>query len=65
MDMFTSYGHIKKPKLNHRFSMILAWASPFKLVNKVSVMSHLSHDAHNIIMQFVSSSWRSAVIEDI
>ena len=30
MDMFTSYGHIKKPKLNHRFFMILAWACDFK-----------------------------------
>ena len=26
MDMFTLYGHIKKPN----FLMILAWASPFK-----------------------------------
>ena len=28
MDMFTSYGHIKKPKITD-FLMILAWASPF------------------------------------
>ena len=32
MDMFTSYGHIKKPKLNHRFFIILAWDSPFNFI---------------------------------
>ena len=30
MDMFTSYGHIKKPKKIIDFVRILAWASPFK-----------------------------------
>ena len=30
MDMFTSYGHIKKPKKITDFLMILVWASPFK-----------------------------------
>ena len=28
MDMFTSYGHIKKPKKIIDFFMIIAWASP-------------------------------------
>ena len=32
MDMFTSYGHIKKPKKITDFLMILAWASPFNIV---------------------------------
>ena len=31
MEMFTSYGHIKKPKQNHHFCMILAWDCPFKI----------------------------------
>ena len=30
MDMFTSYGHIKKPNKITDFLMILAWVSPFK-----------------------------------
>ena len=30
MDMFTSYGHIKKPKKSSIFLMILAWDCPFK-----------------------------------
>ena len=29
MDMFRSYGHIKKPNLNHRFFTILSWLSLF------------------------------------
>ena len=31
MDMFTSYGHIKKPKKITDFLMTLACASPFKI----------------------------------
>ena len=31
MDMFTSYGHIKKWNKITDFLMILAWASPFNL----------------------------------
>ena len=30
MDMFTSYGHIKKRELKYRFFMILAWLCGFK-----------------------------------
>ena len=32
MDMFTSYGHINKPKLITDLFIILAWASPFNSV---------------------------------
>ena len=31
MDMFTSYGHIKKPNKITDFVMILTWDSPFNL----------------------------------
>ena len=33
MDMFTSYGHIKKPNKIIDFLVILVWASPFKVYN--------------------------------
>ena len=33
MDMFTSYGHIKKPKKIPDFFMISAWDRPFKRYN--------------------------------
>ena len=29
MDMFTLYGHVKKPEKNYRFYMILAWLYRF------------------------------------
>ena len=29
MSMFTSYGHINRPKLNQRFFDDFAWVSPF------------------------------------
>ena len=31
MDMFTSYGHIKNPKENYHFFMILAFLCRFKI----------------------------------
>ena len=37
MDMFTSYGHIKKQNKNTDFLMILAWLFRFKLMFKPSV----------------------------
>ena len=42
MDMFTSYGHIKKPKENYTdFLMILAWLCRFKILhqNRVYIMT--------------------------
>ena len=36
MDMFTSYGHIKKPNKITDFLTILAWASPFNQTTGVN-----------------------------
>ena len=44
MDMFTSYGHIKKPK--YFFFMILAWLCRFK--NMYYTSNGLAFELHNI-----------------
>ena len=37
MDMITLYGHIEKPKENHRFFMILAWLCRLKILHQTRV----------------------------
>ena len=44
MDMFTSCGHIKKPKKITDLLMILAWACPFKGLRVIEVISYRGAD---------------------
>ena len=45
MDMFTSYGHIEKPKQITDFLMILVWASPFNC--------NMTHRQINLYRMFI------------
>ena len=46
MDMFTSYGHIEKPKQITDFLMILVWASPFNC--------NMTHRQINLYRMFIA-----------
>ena len=52
MNMFTSYGHIKKPKykINTDFLMILAWLCRFKCILKIPTLQFVPYEFNNLIL---------------